>query len=414
MENSALLPQTIKRLEEIGCVDLLVGIPSYNNAHTINYVVYQAAQGLESHFPDLKALIFVSDGYSTDGTLDTVLAMQLPFKAQVITANYVGVPGKGSAVKAVFEAAQFLNARAIALVDSDLRSITPKWIELLISPTLQDTGLVTPYYVRDKYDGTITNFLCYPITSSLYGRKIRQPIGGDFSLSIDLVKELLISPLWQTPYVPTFGIDIFETHTALAKGFQVKQAVLGAKIHEKRDPSKHLASMFQQVGGSLFSCIEHYESVWSRIEKTPKVETIGDIDYRVTSEPVSVDINDLIGTFKANLPYHNQVYRKILSEPLLTDFQKLRKKQEKNFIMDPEIWAKSVYSFAAGFRRQALTERERLLEALRILWIGRVASFVNQTRDLDTLEANSKIEEEVETFTKLKPFLLNAFKMDQN
>lgn len=405
---TALSPHTLRDLEKINTVDVLVGIPSYNNAHTINYVVYQAAKGLERYFSDVDTAILVSDGQSTDGTLTTVRSMKLPFNVRVILANYVGISGKGSAVRAIFEAARSLKAKAVALVDSDLRSITPRWIELLISPTLQHTGLVTPFYIRDKYDGTITNFLCYPMTSTLYRRPIRQPIGGDFGLSIELVRELLDSPLWQTPYVPTFGIDIFETHTALAKGFQVKQAFLGTKIHEAKDPSEHLAPMFRQVAGSLFSCVEHYEKAWRRSEKPQKVETIGEADY-AAPEPITVNLTSLIETYKSSFLTHNKVYHGVLDEFLLKEFQKLRKVQETDIFINSETWAKTVYSFAARFRNRTRVEREELLEAFRILWIGRVASYVKETENMTTQEANSKIEEEADTFLKFKSFLLNTF-----
>lgn len=407
--NTALTPLTEKHIKEVNNVDVLVGIPSYNNAHIINYVVYQAAKGLETYFPDLDTAIFVSDGHSMDGTLETVRAMRLPFRVSVILANYVGVSGKGSAVRAIFEAARSLEAKAVALVDSDLRSITPEWIKLLITPVLEHTGLVTPFYIRDKYDGTITNFLCYPMTSSLYRRPIRQPIGGDFGLSIELVRELLESPLWQTPYVPTFGIDIFETHSALAKDFQVKQAFLGAKIHEAKDPSKHLASMFKQVVGSLFNCVEYYKKAWRDIDRQQDVETIGETDYSGSPESVSVDVGSLLDTYRKNFLSNNKVYRTVLDDSLFKVFKELRRKQESNFSLESEVWAKAVYSFTAHFRNQEQTKREELLEALRILWIGRVASYVNETRNLTTAEANRKIEEEADIFQKLKPFLLDAF-----
>ena len=82
------------------------------------------------------------------------------------------------------------------------------------------TGFVTPYYNRFKYDGTITNFLCYPVTTSLFGKDIRQPIGGDFGLSIELVEDLLDSPMWELPDVCRFGIDIFETLNCPCKRLQ--------------------------------------------------------------------------------------------------------------------------------------------------------------------------------------------------
>ena len=56
--------------------DLAIVIPTYNVAHTINYVVYQAALGLEKYFPEKKSVIFVSDGGSTDGTVEVVKAFK--------------------------------------------------------------------------------------------------------------------------------------------------------------------------------------------------------------------------------------------------------------------------------------------------------------------------------------------------
>ncbi len=78
---------------------------------------------------------------------------------------YHGVPGKGSALRTIFAIAERLGARACAVVDSDLRSITPQWIELLLGPVV-DHGFdyVAPLYLRHKFDGTITNSIVYPLT----------------------------------------------------------------------------------------------------------------------------------------------------------------------------------------------------------------------------------------------------------
>jgi glycosyltransferase involved in cell wall biosynthesis len=405
--DSALSSQAWKHLRDIKTADILVGVPSYNNAHTINYVVYQAAKGLETHFPNLNSLIFISDGSSTDGTLETVRAMRLPFKGNIIPATYAGIPGKGSALKAVFEAACFLKVKAVAVVDSDLRSITPDWIRLLISPIMNGTGFVTPFYMRHKYDGTITNFLCYPLTSSLYGKRIRQPIGGDFGLSIQLIQEILESPLWQTPYVPRFGIDIFETHTALAKQFVVKQAFLGTKVHEAKDPAAHLAPMFRQVIGSMFTCIEQYRDVWKTIRDHSDVEIIDKQKYFSSPEDIQVNLQNLKRTYTNGFNENERVYRKILSHDLFNAAEELKRNDDAEIHFSAETWAKIVFSFLAGFTGEEQNKRERLLDALRILWIGKVASFVEETLEMATTEAEKKIEDEVRTFQELKPCLLS-------
>lgn len=386
-----------------------MGIPSYNNAHTVNYVVYQAAKGLQNHFSNMKAAIFVSDGNSTDGTLETVKAMHLPFQVSLIPAIYMGISGKGSAVKAIFEAAKFLEVKAVALLDSDLRSITSEWITRLISPTLNSTGLVTPFYVRHKYDGTITNFLCYPVTSSLYGKKIRQPIGGDFGLSIELVKELLESPLWRMRYVRRFGIDIFETHTALAKNFNVKQAFLGKKVHEVKDPYKHLAPMFRQVTASLFICIERYEKVWNKIRGCQEVEIVGEQTYAGEPEIIRVDLKSLMAAFKEGFDKNKRIYQVVLRKDLFKEVKALRKLKETELAFSVETWAKIVYLFCASFKNGKRFEKEKLLDAFRILWIGRVATFVKETLELDTVNVEEKIEEEVRIFERLKSYFLDIF-----
>ena len=184
-----------RRLEAIGGAEIVVGIPSYNNARTIRHVVEAVTAGLAKYFPDANAVLVNSDGGSTDGTPEVVanaelgaaraiLLSEAPRLVHKVITAYQGLPGKGSAFRTVFEVARLLEARACAVVDSDLRSITPEWLQLLIAPVLREGfDYVCPLYARHKFDGTITNGIVYPLVRALYGRRIRQPIGGDFGFS---------------------------------------------------------------------------------------------------------------------------------------------------------------------------------------------------------------------------------------
>ena len=104
------------RLEEIKEADILIGIPSYNNVRTIGHVVKAVIAGLAKYFPKAKAVLFNSDGGSTDGTQEEVKRVQIEdFKTILashpihpihkIVTPYHGIPGKGSAFRLVFEAA---------------------------------------------------------------------------------------------------------------------------------------------------------------------------------------------------------------------------------------------------------------------------------------------------------------------
>ncbi len=62
-----LFPNELKaRLDQIGEADIVVGIPSYNNARTIGHVVSAVSVGLAKHFPNRRSVIVNSDGGSKD------------------------------------------------------------------------------------------------------------------------------------------------------------------------------------------------------------------------------------------------------------------------------------------------------------------------------------------------------------
>jgi glucosylglycerate synthase len=189
-----------------------------------------------------------------------------------------------------------LQAKACAVVDSDLRSITPEWIDLLLRPILSGGyDFVAPYYHRHKYDGTITNSIVYPLTRSLYGLRVRQPIGGEFGASARLIARYLERDDWETD-VARFGIDIWMTTIAIAEGFRVCQSFLGAKLHDAKDPSSDLSAMLQQVVSSVFMLMREYEKVWQgRMGSTP-AELFG-FRYDVGLDPVSVNVDRMIHGF---------------------------------------------------------------------------------------------------------------------
>src|SRR5712692_8386975 len=259
-------------LARIGSADVVVGIPSFRNAATIGHVAVTAARGLREHFAGARVAIINADGGSNDGTPDRVVesAGDVP----VAVGRYIGPPGKGSAFRAIFGAVGLLGARACAVVDSDLRSITPEWIARLLLPiTRGEFDYITPLYARHKHDGTITNSIAYPLTRSLYGLRVRQPIGGEFGFRADLAGAYLAQPVWETD-VARFGIDIFMTTTAIARGSRIAQAFLGAKVHDPKDPAADLGPMFTQVVGTLFRLASENESEWREVVGSKDVKVV--------------------------------------------------------------------------------------------------------------------------------------------
>jgi len=177
--STALRDYVREKIERLGHADIVVGIPSYLSDNSILHVLKTISKGLERYYHDAKALVIVSDGGSTDDTREIARSYdQKSFNIEKIVTIYRGIPGKGSALRAVFEAAKFLKPWAVAIFDSDLASISTKWIQNIIDPIKNDYDLVCPDYNRYKLDATITNTMAYNLTRALYGVSIRQPIGG--------------------------------------------------------------------------------------------------------------------------------------------------------------------------------------------------------------------------------------------
>jgi len=415
----ALEPRVRERVQQLGQVDLLVGIPSFNNARTIAHVVRAVQAGLAKYFPDQIAVIVNSDGGSSDDTMDVVQKSSVEdFNAILlhhriapiskITFPYSGIPGKGSAFRAVFDIAQSLDAKACAVVDSDLRSITPEWIELLIKPVLNGGfDYVAPLYHRHKFDGTITNSIVYPLTRALYGKRVRQPIGGDFGFSGKLAQFYLTQDVWDSD-VARFGIDIWMTTTAIANDFKVAQSFLGAKIHDAKDPGADLADMLYQVVGATFELMENYSGKWLAVRESEPVPTFG-FEYTVGLEHVNVNTARMLTLFRDGLLSLREIWLSILGAGDLKEVERLAALKDSEFRFPPGLWSRIIYDYAIAFHLKKLP-RVQLLKSLVPLYIGKTASFVLEVDPMAPQEVEAEIEKLCMEFESGKEYLLTCWK----
>jgi glycosyltransferase involved in cell wall biosynthesis len=416
------LPADARRAaESIGRADIVIGIPSYNNARTIGHVVEAANAGLMKYFPQLVGVVVNSDGGSSDNTRDAVLGasvdethlmlLSTPLTAvQRLSVPYHGIPGKGSAFRLIFQMAAQLQAKACAVVDSDLRSITPEWIDLLLRPILSaNFDFVAPYYHRHKYDGTITNSIVYPLTRSLYGLRVRQPIGGEFGMSARLLARYLQRDDWETD-VARYGIDIWMTTIAIAEGFRVCQSFLGAKLHDAKDPSSDLSAMLQQVVGSVFLLMKEYDSVWQKGVESKPVPLYG-FRFDVGLDPIEVNLDRMVNAFVRGAQDLGEVWAMALQPETYAQVRELGNRAStgsRSFHLQDDLWARVVLDFACAYKRNPLSSRQ-LLQSLTPLYLARVASFVQQTQTLGSVRVEEDIEELCLTFEALKPYLLNQW-----
>jgi hypothetical protein len=265
---------------------------------------------------------------------------------------------------------------------------------------------VTPLYRRHKYDGTITNSIIYPMTRALYGKRIRQPIGGDFGFSGRLAQFFLTKDVWGTD-VARYGIDIWMTTTAVANNFRVCQAFLGAKIHDPKDPGADLSSMLFQVVGATFDLTEDYAAIWKAVEGSQEIPAFG-FQYAVGLEPVSVNLERMVEKFRLGIRELLDLWRVFIPEHIV-GFLKQAEDAPGNILHIPdEIWAEIIYSFALATHAKSLN-KEHLLKSLTPLYIGKVASFVAETHECSADEVEEKIDALCMAFEKGKKIFIERW-----
>ena len=71
-EESILTDEFLRQLIDVGEADVLVGVPTYNNAATVGQVVQTIRAGLLKYFPRERAVIVNADGGSRDQTCELV------------------------------------------------------------------------------------------------------------------------------------------------------------------------------------------------------------------------------------------------------------------------------------------------------------------------------------------------------
>jgi glycosyltransferase involved in cell wall biosynthesis len=408
-------------VQNIHRADIVVGIPSYNNVRTIRHVVQAAHAGLAKYFPQFAAVVINSDGGSKDGTREAVLSTRIEdahllllstpvFPVHRLSFPYHGVPGKGSAFRLIFKVAQMLHAKACIVVDSDLRSITPEWIDLLLRPVLlANYDFTAPYYHRHKYDGTITNSIVYPLTRSLYGLRVRQPIGGDFGMSARLIARYLERNDWETD-VARYGIDVWMTTIAVAEGFRVCQSFLGAKLHDAKDPGADLSDMLHQVVGGVFTLMQEYESVWQERSGSDRVDLFG-FRYDVGLDPMEVKVDRMLNAFRNGCQELREIWSLALHPETLSKVLELGRdlpQGSTEFHLEDGLWVRLIYDFACAHKAQPL-ERGHLLRSLTPLYLGRVASLVLETQNFLGSEFEDRIEQLCVRFEQLKPYLISRW-----
>jgi glucosylglycerate synthase len=392
----------------ISQADIVVGIPSYNEASLISFPTQQADQGLLKYFGDRSGVIINCDNNSPDDTRKAF--METPTRTpKIYISTEEGARGKGNNLRNLFAKVVELSAKAAIVVDADLESITPLWIRDLGAPIFENYDFVAPLYVRHKYDGTLTTNVAYPLTRALYGRRVRQPINGDYGFSGELAKTYIESDLW-TETAGNFGIDIWMTTVAMRSRLSVVQSFMGKpKIHKPKDQYSGLVDLFRDVVETTFELMCRLEGFWTEVKWSRPTAVFGiGLGEVELAPPMEVDTKGLAALFTDGLHKNTHIYSTILHSENLNKVEEVAGLPAAGFEFPTVLWAKVLYDFAVAYKKKVVPVDE-LVAVLLPLYYGRTLSFVLETQPMNTQQVEEYIEDQCVQFEKTKPYLLERW-----
>ena len=416
-EETILTDDFLRELINVGEVDILIGVPTYNDAKTVGQVVQAIRAGLLKYFPRQRAVIVNADGGSRDGSQELVRAASisdLQHASNVyalrtlhcVSTEYSGGPSSSLALHTILAAAELLQASSCAVVAPDSTNIEPGWIESLLRPVTRDGfDLVTPVYRRHKFDGLLIRNLLYPMNRALYLRRVREPYPLDFAFSGRLATHFLGQDLWSQE-AGRIGAEIYLTISAIAGGFRLAQSFLGPRAHVEYAASDLVVAMRRSVG-VLFWSLEQNGSVWQVQAESQPIPTIGP-DHELSAEPLRVNPKRLHEMFVRGVAELEPVLKSILSEATLSELQRAATFPEEDFRYSDELWVRTAYEFASAYHK-AVMSHDHIVQALVPLYRGKAHTFLLENRDASCEEVESNVERLCVTFEKRKPSLLEMW-----
>ncbi len=130
MKNDISNPKNVKK------ADIIMGIPSFNEADNIDFVTEIVDRGLNRFFKSYSAVIVNVDNNSPDGTREVFLSTKTK-NPKIYISTPKGVTGKGNNFHNLFLQAKKMEANAVFVVDADMKSVTPEWVKIFLEPILK-------------------------------------------------------------------------------------------------------------------------------------------------------------------------------------------------------------------------------------------------------------------------------------
>ncbi len=388
--------------------EMVVGILPWDESKSINLSTEKIDEGLCEFFPDRKSVIISCNDHSDSSTPRAFLEVKTKAPKIYLTPPEGG-QRKGNNLRNLLRKAVQLGAKAIVVVNADPRSVTPRWIKNLGDPLFRSFAFVSPLYLHHRYEGTMTSNVVYPLIRMLYGRRLRQPTGGDYACSGELARLCLEDDLWDGQ-TSQLDVDILMITLAITHGVPICQSFMGQpKVGEPKDPAADLGPRWNQVLGTIFTLMDRHAERWHTIKwsKPTAIFGFGQAETEMIPE-IRLSKERIYARFAEGMENKTEQWKAILAPEVFSKLREVADIDLEHFDFPTEIWAKILFHYAIAFRR-AKNQTETLLKSLEPLYYGRVLGYVNKVEIMSTRQAEQYVEDQCLVFEETKPYLIRRW-----
>jgi glucosylglycerate synthase len=417
-ENEALFEDARQELNRIGAADVVLGIPTYNNRETVERTAEAGLGALAGRLSGQRVVMVNADGGSGDGTaehLREVVGDRVPliqaryalYPVDRLSARLAGVPGRKEAAATVFRCARQLGAKVCVLLDAEVESVTPEWIDRLTRPVLEGSiDLLVPLYLRRPLDGLINSGIVTPFVRALFGKRLRQPAGADLAFSAALM-DFHLQPE-ASPAVPVPPMGPWNTVAALTNGFRAGHSFLGPRLVRPHEDRPDLSSTLERVLGAVFEQVEHTAAVWQKVRGSEAVPWFGP-PLETDTSLSEINRKPMIDSFRQGCHDLLEIWKLILPPATLLELRRTERMPEAGFRFGDELWARVVYDFALGYHLRVMG-RDHLLRAITPLYLGWAGSFTGEMEHAGGMEVEERLERLAMQFETQKRYLISRWR----
>jgi predicted GH43/DUF377 family glycosyl hydrolase len=379
------LRQELKELIRHKDIDVVIGVPFYNEADTLVQVVTAAAQGLGSYLNIKPLIVCVGDPVGTRA-LATLsgLSIKVPYQGFLLPE---GVNGRGFSIRAILEIARELGAHVL-LLEADLKrkgniGFRPWWLERLYLPLLQDYDLVAGCFRRHYFEDPTSSLFVGPMLETFFSLKLRDPLSRLYGISRRLVEDYCTDLDWWYRGVGGYGVDPWLLAMASKWDRNICEVSLGAKIGPAAASKR--GYVFKQLALSLFESVKTNEDYWLKSQPILKRPDFYGLQRCDRGLELSCHLAKLNAGFSQGFYQYESLLGQVLTEETFKAVEKAARVAESPLAFGAELWAQVIYSFLQAYVFADDLDTGDLLEGLRVLYDGRLGSYITHLNNFSRL-----------------------------